>query len=1474
MVPKRKSIFPSLALLAAMIALLFCSRDYNPYADLTNAKVHVISWSFADKDTVPLYSTGVIKLVVALHEEVEYFTLKAPKNRYWSDTTVRPGMASSGGPYSFSVSFYDTGMQEILVETHRSNGEVVPQIFPIYVTNGLHQAAINSLFGKPFVLATPKVSDVDVLYHWYFGPGRSDSSLSSSFTKTFYYFAPSRDTGYLWATDLGGKHETPKSRFTYSFRDTSKPVIICLDTGKFNGDTLLLGDTSLVFKVRITDSGTDKIDSCSINGQPFETENSRDHTYTRIFNNLPVLTRDAPLKLTVFARDNPDSPNISMRTFWVKFLAGGVKNPTVELQIVVPATTNSAVGTRNYTVSGRIKSYFAAPRALNLKMWVNGVQMPDVKKFSDSVDFWQWDVYLGQQSNSIVAKVEDTAGDSLAVASRTIVYDPDVKDIIDPLIYEVYDSADGRRLDNTSLAVSTSKSTMTLKIIAFDDGSGIHDLSLNGFPTQKSTQSRYIWYGRVLNILHNIQGTKCVIKVTDNDNNFSEKTITLIKNTPPVLESSPDIPPVLCTDSTYRFHLMYFDADDDPVTVSWRSKPGSMDTVQNNTITWRPTASDRGADSVILQGSDVYSVSEWFQRTFTVENCTQRNPVHFVTREQDFPSVLQADHDILSIQLKTDTTPMGLRYSAKFLDRVQPDLKRSDSSASLAWLPTLADTGYRRLMITVGDRDTTWDALTATFWVVPKNQYPCSLSYRFTGTKTAGNELDLFSHPAAETLYFAIHDKDNPLTEKYTVSITQNRVNSVQVLDKGDFFIVIKPDSMRALDTLRVLVLDKTGTTDSSEIVIRYAGQRANRKPVLLTDPGFPAWFCIDSSYRYTIVPFDSDNDVVDVEAILKPDGMTVSSRGVIEWTPAVADTGDKSLVLWFFDGKDYSAGTYSWLLPVVNCAMLPPGVKFRTTPADFPSVLMMGDSIRLPLSIVAGTGVAPFYYSARFIDNGYPVLSNSTDSQLVWKPSLADTGTRVLMVSVADRFGRKDSIMTVIKVVPRNQYLCSLSYVYSGTTVSPGVMQIMYPAPPETFTFTIRDLDHPLTERYTVDIVKDRMRSTQVLTGATRSFTVTVSSSAVTTVDTIRVKIRDATGSADSMTAAIRYIGRPLLHLQLNTTAPGAGVTTNQINFPVLVRLTRSNFDFSKALRNGQDIVCRKPNGVVLPHEIEQWDSLNGTAAVWVKADTVFGNDSTHFINLTGSEDLGTAQSDPNAVFDTASAFCGVWHLNENPAGGVGSIKDRTAFENNGTSYGIMTPLDQTAGIIGNGMNFNGNNAYVSFGDINQVDGLTRLTASAWIKPAGLKDFAQIIGKAIQMNNQWAIVESGMTISNNADFLVSARNNGSSSTMDGYTSGNLLSIGNWYFCVMVYDGTQLSNTNRLKFYFNGVQQPLSMRGTIPNRLQSTADAVELARNTLVNNFFNGVIDEAVIARNARSADWVKLCYMNQKAVDALVKVR
>jgi hypothetical protein len=248
---------------------------------------------------------------------------------------------------------------------------------------------------------------------------------------------------------------------------------------------------------------------------------------------------------------------------------------------------------------------------------------------------------------------------------------------------------------------------------------------------------------------------------------------------------------------------------------------------------------------------------------------------------------------------------------------------------------------------------------------------------------------------------------------------------------------------------------------------------------------------------------------------------MTVSKRGLVKWTPVT--TAEDSLVIRLYDQKEYSA-VYQWPLVALDCKVLSPGVRFRTSESDFPGVLQAEkDSIVLQLQTVSGTGVKPFTYQARFFSGGDSVL-NDTAGLLRWKPVLADTGSRVLLVTVKDKYSRSDTLTPALSVVPMNRYPCTLSYVYSGTTLSPGVVAINYPGDTETLTFTIHDRDHPLTERYIVDIVKDRVRSSQSLSGDGRTFTITIQPSRTIIVDTIRVMVQDMTGSRDTARIVVRY--------------------------------------------------------------------------------------------------------------------------------------------------------------------------------------------------------------------------------------------------------------------------------------------------------------------------------------------------------------
>ena len=164
---------------------------------------------------------------------------------------------------------------------------------------------------------------------------------------------------------------------------------------------------------------------------------------------------------------------------------------------------------------------------------------------------------------------------------------------------------------------------------------------------------------------------------------------------------------------------------------------------------------------------------------------------------------------------------------------------------------------------------------------------------------------------------------------------------------------------------------------------------------------------------------------------------------------------------------------------------------------------------------------------------------------------------------------------------------------------------------------------------------------------------------------------------------------------LYLNTSASGAGVFGTITNFPVLIRLTKSNFNFSQASGNGYDIRFTKSNNTPLHYEIETWDSSQGYAAVWVKLDTILPNNTTQNIRMHwGNKQVaGIDSSSSTAVFDTSTGFAGVWHMNQTP---TILLLDATAHHYNGTASGtVKSATDYTATVAGTAQTFDGISTY-----------------------------------------------------------------------------------------------------------------------------------------------------------------------------------
>ena len=333
---------------------------------------------------------------------------------------------------------------------------------------------------------------------------------------------------------------------------------------------------------------------------------------------------------------------------------------------------------------------------------------------------------------------------------------------------------------------------------------------------------------------------------------------------------------------------------------------------------------------------------------------------------------------------------------------------------------------------------------------------------------------------------------------------------------------------------------------------------------------------------------------------------------------------------------------------------------------------------------------------------------------------------------------------------------------------------------------------------------------------------------------------------------------------ITLNTATSGANVLGNVSNYPVLLRLDPGNFTgLSQVKPNGADIRFAKSDGTHLNYQIERWldgANDNDTAEIWVKVDTVYGNNATQFIKMYWGKSDATDNSSGMDVFSLANGYAGVWHLNNNPAGTTPQISD-AAGSLNGTCAGDQTATDLVNCVAGKGLHFDGTNDRINFGNGQQVDitGHNSITFSVWAKFNAMVSSVRydIIKKG---DHQFGLQKINAS-DNKVQFVV----------YDGTyciaKSNNNVDTATWYYFTGVYNGANDS----VFLYVNGVKQATAARAS--NGISSSRDdALEIGRcSEGLGSYFNGKMDEAVLSKAARSMDWIKLSYENQKTNQTFV---
>lgn len=304
-------------------------------------------------------------------------------------------------------------------------------------------------------------------------------------------------------------------------------------------------------------------------------------------------------------------------------------------------------------------------------------------------------------------------------------------------------------------------------------------------------------------------------------------------------------------------------------------------------------------------------------------------------------------------------------------------------------------------------------------------------------------------------------------------------------------------------------------------------------------------------------------------------------------------------------------------------------------------------------------------------------------------------------------------------------------------------------------------------------------------------------------------------------------------------TSPEGANLpaTVQVDDFPLLVRLHSDFFDFEQASADGSDIRFSTTNGDPLPYQIDHWDRARGEAAIWVRVPQIRGNARAELHIYRGKADA-RSESSGTKVFNTSNGYCSVWHLTD-------AATDATS-----SRPLLDVGTTPTAGMIGDARHLAGRQGMFGGENITSYpSGGAAHSTSAWFRAE--QPNATIIG--------WGNEGGGRGSKVRMQFRSPPHVHVDSDFSDVDAPGRL-PMGEWIHVVHSYshgDGRIYINGN-----LAGSDKP-TLNIKTPSRLWLGG---------WYNNYdFVGDLDEVRISSVARSADWVRLEYENQRRNQTLV---
>ncbi|MBD3248811.1 DUF2341 domain-containing protein [Candidatus Woesearchaeota archaeon] len=296
--------------------------------------------------------------------------------------------------------------------------------------------------------------------------------------------------------------------------------------------------------------------------------------------------------------------------------------------------------------------------------------------------------------------------------------------------------------------------------------------------------------------------------------------------------------------------------------------------------------------------------------------------------------------------------------------------------------------------------------------------------------------------------------------------------------------------------------------------------------------------------------------------------------------------------------------------------------------------------------------------------------------------------------------------------------------------------------------------------------------------------------------------------------------------------------------DFPLFIKLNSSNFNFSDAKSDGEDIRFTDESNNNLSYELERWDSTSENAEIWVNMPYL-NSTANNTIYIYYGNPAALDNQDPSSVWN--SNFLGVWHLSES---GTLDRNDSSKYSAHGNAVNFEGD-EKIEGILDGSLNISGDDHITDISGNHLNGNGTHIAVSAWIETTTADK--TIIEK--KDNGQYETYQLSLGAGGSGVFSYEIAGN----NVQSVTSDAVLTDGTWYHIVGIRKDTDL------EIYVDGKLNGTQAGTTAGNASTSSAVDIGVRRTDGrgLTDYFDGQIDEVRIMNFSLDSNWINTTYQN-----------